>query len=412
MGGWLWLAAVAVWAAGWTALAFRWQKGLERRTFGLRLEAPLVRMGASLRFWLTASAGAAGAAVLLPPLPPPEALLGVTALSLGASVFLLPLARPAPAAAVLAAAGSLIAFAGPRFADPSAPPEAVWVFNLLPKAGSVREALSSVRAAAAALAATAPAAWLALGAAALAAEGVALGTAPAGLYAPYATRTARGGVETGRQLVLAWGAPLWGGSGPLPVAGVSVLRSPGAVPGQARRQAARRRLGGAALLGLLAWAAWAAPATPADGLAAAVLLAFVDRWSGRPMLRMKAVRPDDAGGLVVLATVPGSPARRLGIRPGWRVLEVNRRPVRTADDVYFALRAQPYARFVLLDERGERLFRESPRYAGAPHLFGLIFAPPAAPAIPVPKTVFGLLRLPVARPGRPTEQAPAEEATI
>jgi serine protease Do len=68
--------------------------------------------------------------------------------------------------------------------------------------------------------------------------------------------------------------------------------------------------------------------------------------------------PTSATGVLVVDVVPHSPAARSGLQPGDVILEVNRKPVRTIDEVVGALKAVPPGgtAFLLVGRRGDQVF--------------------------------------------------------
>jgi hypothetical protein len=81
-------------------------------------------------------------------------------------------------------------------------------------------------------------------------------------------------------------------------------------------------------------------------------------------------------GVRVLATVEGSLAEKMGLRPGEVITQVNQVPVHTAYDLHFALDQNPaYARLHVLDLHGELRMAGKPVYVGERHQLGLIPVP-------------------------------------
>jgi len=132
------------------------------------------------------------------------------------------------------------------------------------------------------------------------------------------------------------------------------------------------------------------PALPWVAAAAAVvfheLAALWNRWreQGRRLLYVH-----DGHGLAVLAVQPGTAAAEMGLRCGEIIRRVNGVSVSTRAQFHAALERQPaYARLEVLDRSGEVRYAQRARYAGEPHMLGVVPAPdgsePAAlPARPL-----------------------------
>ncbi|MCL6637662.1 MAG: PDZ domain-containing protein [Alicyclobacillus sp.] len=124
--------------------------------------------------------------------------------------------------------------------------------------------------------------------------------------------------------------------------------------------------------------------------------------------------PTDKG-VRVLATLPGSWAETLGLRPGEVITHVNQTPVHTAYDVHFALSQHPaYAKLQVLDHRGELRLAGRAVYDGERVKLGLLLAPADATAPAYDPVPYGLLetcrlRLHVAKPGW---SSPAETSAL
>lgn len=86
------------------------------------------------------------------------------------------------------------------------------------------------------------------------------------------------------------------------------------------------------------------------------------------------VRP--VRGVKVLATLPHSPARKLGLAAGETILKVGGMAVNSPYDIHFALDLNPaYVKIEVADVRGEIRFVGTPVYAGDPHQLGVIVVP-------------------------------------
>lgn len=81
-------------------------------------------------------------------------------------------------------------------------------------------------------------------------------------------------------------------------------------------------------------------------------------------------------GVQVLAVVPRTPAEEMGIRSGDTILAANGRAVDSPEALYEALREHPaYVRLEVRDDRGETKLCSRSRFAGEPHLLGIIPSP-------------------------------------
>lgn len=401
--GW---AAALVWLIVTASLLLRRQTAEERRQFAVRLETPWVRVTALMGMWLAAALAAALIAWALPERVPEGAAWATAAMTVLVALARLRAARPTGVIAFLALIGGFSTFGTEVVPPPSvlfaSSPDVL--ARLSPGLGALAQTIEEAQRVLGLPAVT----WLSFFALAAFAEGVAVAALAAPLFRPYAVRSARGGVETGTSAVHVWWAPLVvlaAGPGapsftvnaaPSPLIGLIAVSRPNLSSRAVRRAEMLSRFGAAGLAGLLAWAAASVPDSTVDRLLVPLLLWMLDRLmraerSPRDRRTRKKTSLPSGVGVPVLATAPASPARRLGIAPGWRLVEVNRHPVASITDVYRALRDQPaYVRLVLLDARGERVFREAPRYDGGHHLFGLIFPPEQASS---PRPLGGWLSL-------------------
>lgn len=152
-------------------------------------------------------------------------------------------------------------------------------------------------------------------------------------------------------------------------------------PEDKARFVARQSLLYGAVVTVLAAAAglWreVAPALPWVAAAAAVVLhelaALWNRWreQGRRLLYVH-----DGRGLAVLAVQPGTAAAEMGLRCGEIIRRVNGVPVSDRAEFHAALERQPaYARLEVLDRSGEVRYAQRARYAGEPHMLGVVPAP-------------------------------------
>jgi hypothetical protein len=216
---------------------------------------------------------------------------------------------------------------------------------------------------------------------------------------------------------LPWTPLLWSGDGPagwallgLPVVIGSVWDTTTLLPAAKAARTAKTLL----WTGLIAAAAGAAaacwePLLPAAAVAVPALreiAAFIERN------REAASGPLYAhagGGLRVLAVLPGSSGAQLGIEPGEIVSKVNGKAVRTPQDLYDGLLANPaFCKIELLNREGHVRFAQRARYENEHHQLGLVLAPFEDAAWTVSgasRSLAGLL--PWSRPYRRRAAAPA-----
>lgn len=84
----------------------------------------------------------------------------------------------------------------------------------------------------------------------------------------------------------------------------------------------------------------------------------------------------DGNGLRVLAVLPGSSGAQLGIEPGEIVSKVNGTAVRTPEDLYDGLLANPaFCKIELINHEGHVRFAQRARYENEHHQLGLVLAP-------------------------------------
>jgi len=110
----------------------------------------------------------------------------------------------------------------------------------------------------------------------------------------------------------------------------------------------------------------------------------------------------EGNGLRVLAVLPGSSGAQLGIEPGEIVSKVNGTAVRTPEELYDGLLANPaFCKIELLNHEGHVRFVQRARYENEHHQLGLVLAPFEDAAYTVsgaPRSLIGLL--PWSRPFR------------
>ncbi|WP_067621161.1 hypothetical protein [Alicyclobacillus acidiphilus] len=107
---------------------------------------------------------------------------------------------------------------------------------------------------------------------------------------------------------------------------------------------------------------------------------------------MEPMCAPDTRGLRVLYTIRNSLSAKLGVRPGEIVTHVNQIPVHTEYDLHFAMEQNPaYAKFQVIDTRGELRLVSSPVFEGERHQLGLLLVVPSdEPAMRL-RRPFGLL---------------------
>lgn len=117
---------------------------------------------------------------------------------------------------------------------------------------------------------------------------------------------------------------------------------------------------------------WANAALWVGALGAEAVRLWVDRAEG-------ASDPQYApalDGVRVLATLPGSLARAMGLVPGEVITHVNQVPVHTGYDLHFAFEQNPaYAKLRVVDRRGEARLVGKPVYDGERVKLGLLLVP-------------------------------------
>lgn len=83
-------------------------------------------------------------------------------------------------------------------------------------------------------------------------------------------------------------------------------------------------------------------------------------------------------GVMIIYTIRGSLSETLGLKPGEVITHVNQTPVHTEYDLHFAFEQNSaYARFQVLDERGEMRLVGNPIYEGERHQLGLLVVVPS-----------------------------------
>jgi len=105
----------------------------------------------------------------------------------------------------------------------------------------------------------------------------------------------------------------------------------------------------------------------------------------------------DERGLHVLAVIPGTPARELGIEPGEIVHKVNGFTVRSKEELHQALRANPaFCKLEVLNLAGEIKFLQRAIFAGEHHQLGVVLAPDQDASYYVgkaPASIFTIVRM-------------------
>lgn len=112
---------------------------------------------------------------------------------------------------------------------------------------------------------------------------------------------------------------------------------------------------------------------------ASVLIAIIGREiiNYRERMINKKNQPyfyQDNLGLRVLSIIPNSPAERLGILVGEKIVKVNDIPIHSHGDFYESLQnSGSFFKIEIVDDQGEVRFLQSPFYEGEHHKLGLIF---------------------------------------
>ena len=188
----------------------------------------------------------------------------------------------------------------------------------------------------------------------------------------------------GASAALPWTPLFWGGDDAagwamlgLPVMLGSVWRTTSLLPAAKAARAAKSLF----WTGLIAAAAGAAasrwelllPAAAAAVPALREIAVWIERTreaASGPLYAHEAV------GLRVLAVLPGSAGAQLGIEPGEIVCKVNGVVVRSPEDLYDGLAANPaFCKIELLNREGHVRFAQRARYENEHHQLGLIMAP-------------------------------------
>ena len=83
----------------------------------------------------------------------------------------------------------------------------------------------------------------------------------------------------------------------------------------------------------------------------------------------------DPTGLKVLGIIPGTPADRLGLLVGEKIIKVNGHPIGNEQEFYQALQTNSaFCKLDIRDERGELRFAQRALYQGEHHELGILFA--------------------------------------
>lgn len=117
------------------------------------------------------------------------------------------------------------------------------------------------------------------------------------------------------------------------------------------------------------------------GLTIVALLALLSHaWLERfQVMREEAqsplyVRPKS--GVRILATLSGTPAKRIGLTPGETIARVGGMPVNSPYDLHFAIDQNPaYVKLEVIDSRGEMRWIGTPIFERDPHHLGCVFVP-------------------------------------
>lgn len=116
---------------------------------------------------------------------------------------------------------------------------------------------------------------------------------------------------------------------------------------------------------------------PKEGfIGAAMLIVVVESarsvWRKVDASSEPAYSPSNEG-VMIIYTIRGSLSETLGLKPGEVITHVNQTPVHSEYDLHFAFEQNPaYAKFQVLDERGEMRLVGNPIYEGERHQLGLL----------------------------------------
>ncbi len=81
-------------------------------------------------------------------------------------------------------------------------------------------------------------------------------------------------------------------------------------------------------------------------------------------------------GVRILATLSGSPAEKMALKPGETIVRIGGMTVNSSYDIHFAIDQNPaYAKLEVMDSRGEARFEGTPLYTDDPHQLGVVVVP-------------------------------------
>ncbi|MHB1630188.1 MAG: hypothetical protein ACYCVB_17760 [Bacilli bacterium] len=81
-------------------------------------------------------------------------------------------------------------------------------------------------------------------------------------------------------------------------------------------------------------------------------------------------------GVRILATLAGSPAEKMALKPGETIVRIGGAAVNSSYDIHFAIDQNPaYAKLEVVDLRGETRFEGTPLYTDDPHQLGVVIVP-------------------------------------
>jgi len=120
-----------------------------------------------------------------------------------------------------------------------------------------------------------------------------------------------------------------------------------------------------------------------------------------------------ARGLTVLAVLPRSAAKEMGIRAGEVIHKVNGQAVRTKEQLHEALRLNPaFTRLEIIDHRGEHRFLQRAMFEGEHHQLGIILSPDDRAEFYIIPKRFNMFRELRSTLGRQRHQQESQDSTI
>jgi hypothetical protein len=156
-------------------------------------------------------------------------------------------------------------------------------------------------------------------------------------------------------------------------AGLAIAREPAA---KAKRTAGALALYALCLLLLVIGSAWYPPLLVAGAVFAPLAHEWIVFWERADERNRAPLYVHPVRGLRILAVLPKSPAREMGLSPGETILRVNGMEVCSKFDLHAAIDRNPaFVRLEVADVRGEIRLVKKPLYEGEHHALGVILVP-------------------------------------